>query len=182
MAPKKRKAAEVTTSNEAAPPPSRRTTRSSSRAAAVGAPSVSAQPPTKEAKPTTKEKGKSKEPKKTEKEPKKAEKEPKKAEKEPKKAEAQNDAGAMKTIVVEACKQCQSFKTRATKVKNGLENGVPGINVLINPESPRTGCFEIREEGGEIFISLLDMSRPFKKMKDLDMDKVISDIIEKIND
>ncbi|KAF2283540.1 hypothetical protein GH714_011910 [Hevea brasiliensis] len=77
-------------------------------------------------------------------------------------------------------KQCTSFKTRAIQVKNGLENAVPGINVLLNPDKPRRGCFEIWEEGGEKFISVLDMNRPFKPMKDLDMEKVISDIIDKI--
>ncbi|GFQ01329.1 hypothetical protein PHJA_002276800 [Phtheirospermum japonicum] len=84
-----------------------------------------------------------------------------------------------KTIIVEHCKQCNSFKTRAIQVKIGLEKSV-GVNVLVNPEKPRRGCFEIREEGGGIFVSLLDMKRPFKPMKDLDMEKVISDIVEKI--
>ncbi|XP_017983619.1 PREDICTED: selenoprotein H [Theobroma cacao] len=90
------------------------------------------------------------------------------------------DGSHNKTVVVEHCKQCNSFKTRAVQVKDGLEKGVPGIKVLLNPEKPRRGCFEIREEGGEKFISLLDMKRPFKPMKDLDMEKVISDIIDKI--
>ncbi|XP_057504339.1 uncharacterized protein LOC130787880 [Actinidia eriantha] len=85
-----------------------------------------------------------------------------------------------KTIVIEHCKQCNAFKTRAIQVKNGLENDVSGITVLVNPEKPRRGCFEIREEGGEKFISLLDMKRPFAPMKALDMDKVISDVIDKI--
>ncbi|KAL2517078.1 Uncharacterized protein Adt_13325 [Abeliophyllum distichum] len=65
-------------------------------------------------------------------------------------------------------------------VKNGLEKGLEGVNVVVNPEKPRRGCFEIREEGGDIFVSLLDMKRPFTPMKALDMEKVISDIIEKI--
>ncbi|KAK6137624.1 hypothetical protein DH2020_028650 [Rehmannia glutinosa] len=86
-----------------------------------------------------------------------------------------------KTIIIEHCKQCNQFKTRAIKVKNGLEKGVLGVNVLVNPEKPRRGCFEIREEGGGIFVSLLDMKRPFTPMKDLDMDKVISDIVEKLS-
>lgn len=85
-----------------------------------------------------------------------------------------------KTIVIEHCKQCNSFKTRANQVKGGLEKGVPGITVLINPDKPRRGCFEIREEGGETFISLLGMKRPFKPMKDLNMEEVIGNIIEKI--
>ncbi|BBG95407.1 selenium-binding protein [Prunus dulcis] len=69
-------------------------------------------------------------------------------------------------------KQCNSFKTRANQVKGGLEKGVPGITVLINPDKPRRGCFEIREEGGETFISLLGMKRPFKPMKDLNMEEI----------
>ncbi|KAJ4833577.1 hypothetical protein Tsubulata_026893 [Turnera subulata] len=77
-------------------------------------------------------------------------------------------------------KQCQQFKKRATMVKDGLEKAVPGINVLLNPDKPRRGCLEIREEGGEKFISLLDMKRPFQPMKDLDMDQIISDIIDKL--
>uniref|UniRef100_A0A6V7QXS8 Selenoprotein H n=1 Tax=Ananas comosus var. bracteatus TaxID=296719 RepID=A0A6V7QXS8_ANACO len=77
-------------------------------------------------------------------------------------------------------KQCNSFKTRAIKVKDGLESAVPGVTVTINPEKPRRGCFEIREDGGEVFVSLLDMPRPFKLMKNLDMDEVIVDIAKKI--
>lgn len=85
-----------------------------------------------------------------------------------------------RTIVIEYCKQCNSFKTRAVQVREGLEKAVSGINVLLNPDKPRKGCFEIREDGGETFISLLDMKRPFQLMKDLDMEQVISDIVGKI--
>ncbi|KAL6556373.1 hypothetical protein OROGR_005661 [Orobanche gracilis] len=85
-----------------------------------------------------------------------------------------------KTVIIEHCKQCNSFKTRAIQVKIGLEKGVEGVNVLVNPEKPRRGCFEIRVKGGDIFVSLLDMKRPFEPMKKLDMEKVISDIVEKI--
>ncbi|PQQ05785.1 protein FAM9A-like [Prunus yedoensis var. nudiflora] len=90
------------------------------------------------------------------------------------------------TFVASVClllfrsKQCNSFKTRANQVKGGLEIGVPGITVLINPDKPRRGCFEIREEGGETFISLLGLKRPFKPMKDLNMEEVIGNIIKKI--
>ncbi|KAK6249364.1 hypothetical protein QUC31_020929 [Theobroma cacao] len=44
------------------------------------------------------------------------------------------DGSHNKTVVVEHCKQCNSFKTRAVQVKDGLEKGVPGIKVLLNPE------------------------------------------------
>ncbi|KAM0909716.1 hypothetical protein ACQ4PT_014654 [Festuca glaucescens] len=86
-----------------------------------------------------------------------------------------------KRVVVEACTQCQQFKKRAVKVKEDLESAVPGVSVTINPEKPRRGCFEIREEGGEVFISLRDMKRPFNPMRELDMDKVIHDIVKKIS-
>ncbi|KAL1210449.1 hypothetical protein V5N11_006778 [Cardamine amara subsp. amara] len=83
-------------------------------------------------------------------------------------------------IVIEHCKQCNAFKTRAIQVKEGLEEAVPGVIVTLNPEKPRRGCFEIREEGGQTFISLLEMKRPFAPMKALDMEEVIEDIIKKI--
>ncbi|KAJ3683959.1 hypothetical protein LUZ61_013123 [Rhynchospora tenuis] len=88
--------------------------------------------------------------------------------------------GDAKSIIIEACKQCNAFKTRALKVKEGLQSALPAISVSINPLKPRRGCFEIREEGGEIFISLLNMPRPFTPMKKLDMDELIQDIIKKL--
>ncbi|KAJ6856158.1 hypothetical protein NC651_037899 [Populus alba x Populus x berolinensis] len=82
---------------------------------------------------------------------------------------------------VDSCsKQCNAFKTRAIQVKDGLLSAFPGISVLLNPEKPRRGCFEIREEGGETFISLQNMKRPFPPLKALDMDQVISDIIDRV--
>lgn len=86
-----------------------------------------------------------------------------------------------KTIVVEHCKQCNQFKMRANLVKEGLEKAGCGITVILNPEKPRRGCFEIRQEGGKKFITLLDMKRPFKPMRDLDMNKVISDIVDEMS-
>ncbi|GKC21616.1 hypothetical protein Tco_1023766 [Tanacetum coccineum] len=50
---------------------------------------------------------------------------------------------------------CNQFKVRGVKVKEELEKAVAGITVVINPEKPRRGCFEIHEEGGKTFISLL---------------------------
>ncbi|KAF2613670.1 hypothetical protein F2Q70_00013594 [Brassica cretica] len=37
-------------------------------------------------------------------------------------------------IVIEHCKQCNAFKTRAIQVKEGLEGAVPGVTVALNPE------------------------------------------------
>ncbi|KAI3453687.1 hypothetical protein Pfo_010350 [Paulownia fortunei] len=109
-----------------------------------------------------------------------ADPEPRKRKKAKTSTTASSSAAAAKTVIIEHCKQCDSFKTRAIQVKNGLEKGVAGVNVVVNPEKPRKGCFEIREEGGEIFLSLLDMETPFAPLKALDMEKVISDIVERI--
>ncbi|GMY36629.1 sodium/potassium/calcium exchanger 1 [Fagus crenata] len=68
-----------------------------------------------------------------------------------------------KRLIVESDKQCNSFKTRANQVKEGLEKGVSGITVLLNPDKPRRGCFEIREECGETFISLLKEEKRRRK-------------------
>ncbi|CAL1385276.1 unnamed protein product [Linum trigynum] len=90
-------------------------------------------------------------------------------------------SAAARTVVIEHCKQCRQFKVRADKVKDGLVEAVPGITVLLNPHGPpRRGCFEVREEGGRVFISLLGMKRPFQPMKDLDMDQVVADIASKL--
>ncbi|CAF2068595.1 hypothetical protein Bca4012_086875 [Brassica carinata] len=102
----------------------------------------------------------------------------KKAKKEEEAAEVEDPTKPK--IVIEHCKQCNAFKTRAIQVKEGLEGAVPGVTVTLNPEKPRRGCFEIRVEGGETFISLLEMKRPFAPMKALDMEEVIEDIIKKI--
>ncbi|KAL5699209.1 hypothetical protein ACHQM5_030144 [Ranunculus cassubicifolius] len=77
-------------------------------------------------------------------------------------------------------KQCEQFKKRAVMVKEGLEKAFPNIKLLLNPDKPRRGCFEVRVEGGEVYISLLDMKRPFQKMKELDMEKVVADIVKKV--
>lgn len=153
MAPRKRTAVE----------PSTRVTRSSTRLVNANS-DVPEEPP------------KAKKPKKTAAAA--APKEGKPAQPLPEAAAAEVEGG--KSIVIEHCKQCNSFKTRALAVKEGLEKGVAGVKVVVNPEKPRRGCFEIREENGETFISLLDMKRPFAPMKALDMDKVVADIIEKI--
>ncbi|KAE9586481.1 hypothetical protein Lal_00044667 [Lupinus albus] len=94
-----------------------------------------------------------------------------------------DNASSKTTIIVEHCKQCKSFKTRAIQVKEGLEKSVSGVTVILNPKNPRRGCFEIREEeeGGKKFISLLNMKRPFTAMKNLDMEKVISNIVDEIS-
>jgi len=88
--------------------------------------------------------------------------------------------GFKKSVIIEHCKQCNAFKTRALQVQQYLQKVVPGLEVVINPEKPRRGCFEIRDGEGNIFISLLGMPRPFTKMKALDMDETAASIVEQL--
>ena len=57
---------------------------------------------------------------------------------------------------------------------------VPGASVSVNPEKPRKGCFEVRV-GGKPVLSLLDMPRPFGKLKALDMDEVGALVVGKLS-
>lgn len=51
----------------------------------------------------------------------------------------------------------------------------PAATVSINPDKPRKGCFEVRG-GGKTFVSLLDMPRPFTKLKALDIDALAAEV------
>uniref|UniRef100_A0A6N2N8K1 Uncharacterized protein n=1 Tax=Salix viminalis TaxID=40686 RepID=A0A6N2N8K1_SALVM len=59
----------------------------------------------------------------------------------------------------------------------GVASFIKGSYLL---HDPGRGCFEIRDEGGETFTSLLNMKRPFPPLKGFDMDKVISNIIDRV--
>lgn len=88
--------------------------------------------------------------------------------------------GMKKSVIIEHCKQCNSFKTRALKVQDSLKAAITSLKVSINPEKPRKGCFEIRDSEGNIFISLQDMPRPFTKLKALDLGQTAADIVAKL--
>ena len=51
--------------------------------------------------------------------------------------------------------------------------------VVVNEEKPRKGCFEVTVNG-DIALSLLDMPRPFGKLKALDMEEVAADVLKKL--
>ncbi|KAI5079443.1 hypothetical protein GOP47_0004922 [Adiantum capillus-veneris] len=90
------------------------------------------------------------------------------------------DAMSQKVVIIEASKECNCFKTRAAKVHAGLTKAIPGIEVQINPDKPRKGCFEVRGKDGKIYMSLLGLPRPFTKLKNVDMDKAVEEIVAKV--
>lgn len=55
-----------------------------------------------------------------------------------------------------------------------------GASVSINTEKPRKGAFEVRC-GGQTFVSLLDMPRPFTKLKALDIEAIAEEIAGKLS-
>jgi hypothetical protein len=71
------------------------------------------------------------------------------------------------------------FKTRAGKVEKALKEA--GFTVTINATKPRKGSFVItRGEGEEAekVVELLDLPRPFTKLRNLDMEEVVKQILE----
>ena len=81
-------------------------------------------------------------------------------------------------IIIEACKSWGAFKSRAAKVDKACS--AAGLKVVINNEKPRKGAFVITVKGKKI-IELLDMPRPFTKLKALDMDEVTEKVIKAAN-
>ena len=66
---------------------------------------------------------------------------------------------------------------RARKLEALVKAELPSAKVTINAEKPRKGCFEVKVNG-EVSLSLLDMPRPFTKLKALDMEEVAADVIK----
>ncbi len=67
------------------------------------------------------------------------------------------------------------FKTRAGKVEKALRDA--GYKVVVNKEKPRKGSFVVTIAGKDTpLIELLDMPRPFKKLRELDLDAVLSSL------
>ncbi|KAL2235190.1 selenoprotein H-like [Sesamum indicum] len=89
-------------------------------------------------------------------------------------------SSAAKTVIIEHSTQSNTFKKIANKVKIALKKELAGMKVVLNPEKPRKGCFQIREEGGEVFVSLLDMVGPFEQLKALDVNATVAEIVGKI--
>ena len=52
---------------------------------------------------------------------------------------------------------------------------MPGVSIAINEEKPRKGAFVVTVNDKPV-LSLLDMPRPFKKLKELDMEEVAEDV------
>lgn len=58
-----------------------------------------------------------------------------------------------------------------------MKAAFPAATITINAEKPRKGAFEVKVNG-EVNLSLLDMPRPFAKLKALDMEEVAADVVK----
>jgi len=87
-------------------------------------------------------------------------------------------AAGKRVVTIEASKECGCFKVRTAKVERALAAALgDAVEVRVNPERPRKGCFEVRS-GDKVLLSLLDMPRPFTALKALDMDAEAQKIAE----
>ena len=68
------------------------------------------------------------------------------------------------------------FAARATKLEALVKAELPTAKVAVNEEKPRKGCFEVTVNG-KVTLSLLDMPRPFTKLKALDMEEVSASVV-----
>ncbi|OIV97753.1 hypothetical protein TanjilG_12510 [Lupinus angustifolius] len=84
-------------------------------------------------------------------------------------------------IIAENQNESKLFNEKAQEIKQALEEAVPGITITVNIKKlTKTGSFVIMAEGGLKVFKLMGMRRPFKKLKELDVAKTVSDIAAKI--
>lgn len=51
--------------------------------------------------------------------------------------------------------------------------------MVLNKEKPRRGSFVVAKEGTQTpFVELLSMPRPFKALRELDLDRAITEMLE----
>lgn len=68
------------------------------------------------------------------------------------------------------------FKTKAGKIEKACKDA--GFTVTINATKPRKGAFVVTVEGQDSpVVNLLDMPRPFTKLRGLDLDEVIATLL-----
>lgn len=67
------------------------------------------------------------------------------------------------------------FRRAATKIESLC--GAAGLSVAVNPAGkPRKGTFEVTA-GGKTYVSLVGMPRPFKKLRETDIEALAEKVI-----
>lgn len=70
------------------------------------------------------------------------------------------------------------FKRASANLQALLEERQPGIKVSINPERPGKGNFTVAVDGDKPVLALLAMPRPFKKLRELDMEEAAETVLK----
>ena len=79
--------------------------------------------------------------------------------------------------------QWSVFKTRANRIAKYLAEQGSDATVEINKEKPGRGNFVVRVEGkDEPVLELLGMKRPFKALKDLEMEDIGAQVVEALGE
>ncbi|GAB4823167.1 hypothetical protein N2152v2_010213, partial [Parachlorella kessleri] len=73
------------------------------------------------------------------------------------------------TITVEAC--------NAAELEKLLLEQAQDVAVQVNAEKPRKGTFEVRH-GDKTYVSLQAMPRPFKKLRELDLEALVAELVD----
>ncbi|EDQ86497.1 uncharacterized protein MONBRDRAFT_28163 [Monosiga brevicollis MX1] len=92
--------------------------------------------------------------------------------------------GARTTVDPEALNKAKQdvqgvFKRSAAKLETLVKDQHPDAQIVFNSEKPRRGCFEVTVNGN-VVVSLLEMPRPFKKLREYDLDKAAEEIAAKL--
>ncbi len=68
------------------------------------------------------------------------------------------------------------FGRTATKLIAEVKSKVPGVQVAHNLEKPRKGAFVVTVRGKAV-LTLLDLPRPFKKLREISVDELAADCV-----
>ncbi|WZN65130.1 hypothetical protein HKI87_11g66870 [Chloropicon roscoffensis] len=66
------------------------------------------------------------------------------------------------------------IESKASKMERLLKEEIPGVSVVTNPTKARKGTFEVRC-GGKAIASFVSMPRPFKALREADLEKIAKD-------
>ncbi|KAL8467116.1 hypothetical protein ACS0TY_035990 [Phlomoides rotata] len=83
-----------------------------------------------------------------------------------------------RTVVVDHTGATPPLFAEKDAIRVALEAAVAQVEVVINDQVIREGCFVVREEGGEVFVQLVDMVSPFPELSDLDVDMLVARIVK----
>ena len=68
------------------------------------------------------------------------------------------------------------FGRVAAQFVKGVEAKRSDVKVVVNQEKPRKGCFVVSVDGKPL-VSLLDLPRPFKKLRELPVEETIAAVL-----